>query len=623
METVEELFITGSRLEQFYKDPDDYYQEVLKRDPTNIRTNTALGNQYLKNGDYKTARKYFSTAIHRITTDYVRPKDAEALYLQGITLKALGLYDDAKDTLYRATWDQAYHSAAYFELAQISSIKGDYKKALDEVNESLSTNARNSRAIGLKASLERKLGDYDVAEKILSAIMEKDPLNFRISNEYYLLSKASGKIENSKSALASFTKKARNFNENYLELAVDYLNDGMLSEAQDVLERYEGEDPIIEYYLGYIQDKLGNKQGATKHFQQAQRISIDYTFPYRLETVKVLNRALDYNPKDGKVHYYLGNILYNKQPELAMDHWQKAVDNNQDLAMAYRNLGWGYYRHYDELQKAISYYEKAIALDGNNAIFYTELDNLYELNNSPVKNRLELFEGKEKVVNNRDDAFVRQITVLTLAGKPEEAVRLLKDKSFSYREGSSRVREVIIDAQLSLGLKLMHTKEYKKALEHFLMAQVPDEEAGSARSGNRDIQVNYFIGTAYAALNEIKKAKEYYNLAVQEATSNRSGIMNYYQGMSYLELNNETQAEIIFNNLIKEGDKMLNNKNRTTGDFFAIFGESESGNTKKSRAYTLTGLGNKGLGNLGKAKEDLTKAVALSVSNLWATNELY
>ena len=69
------------------------------------------------------------------------------LYLQGLTLKALELYDEAIDTLYRATWDHAWHSAAYLELARISCLKGDFSKALDQVNESLKTNAGNNSAI--------------------------------------------------------------------------------------------------------------------------------------------------------------------------------------------------------------------------------------------------------------------------------------------------------------------------------------------------------------------------------------------------------------------------------------------------------------------------------------------
>ncbi|GAB1452283.1 DUF5107 domain-containing protein [Draconibacterium sp.] len=620
--TVEELFITGSRMEQFYKTSINYYEEALKRDPENIRVNTAIGNQYLENGDYNTARKYFARAAKRLTTDYTRPATCEALYLQGITLKALELYNEAIDTLYRATWDYAYHSAAYFELAQISCIKGNFEKALHQINESLSTNMKNNRAFGLKASIQRKLGDYEVATESLKHLLKTDPLNFRLANEAYLLAKESGNAQKAAKELDSFTKKMRNFDQNYLELAVGYLNEGLLAEAEDVLHRYNGENPIVQYYLGFIEDKKGNRDEANKYFKTAQNLSEDYCFPFRLETVKVLDKALEYNNKDGKANYYLGNILYNRQPANAIAHWENSVDNEPDLAMAYRNLGWGYYRHYKDFQKAIPFYEKAIELDNSNAILFAELDLLYELNNSPVERRLKTFEGNESVVNKRDDAFVRQITVLTLAGKPDVAVDYLQDKVFSYREGSSRVREVIIDAQLSLGLKYMAEKNYQKALDHFLLAQVPDEEAGSARSGNRDIQVNYYIGKAYDALKNNAKANEFYTLATFAETSERVGIMSYYKGLSFMELKNKAKANNIFTELVYSGDKMLKNEAVEGVDFFTKFGEKEEEKTKRSKAYTVRGLGYKGLGKTKLAKEDLETAVELSVSNLWANTEL-
>lgn len=50
-------------------------------------------------------------------------------------------------------------------------------------------------------------------------------------------------------------------------------------------------------------------------------------------------------------------------------------------------------------------------------------------------------------------------------------------------------------------------------------------------------------------------------------------------------------------------------------------GEQDAESIRKSMAYTLCGLGNKGLGDKEKAQADLEKAVELSVSNLWATLE--
>ena len=97
--------------------------------------------------------------------------------------------------------------------------------------------------------------------------------------------------------------------------------------------------------------------------------------------------------------------------------------------------------------------------------------------------------------------------------------------------------------------------------------------------------------------------------------------MRYYQGLSHLKLGDKAKATEIFNTLISDGEKQIN-QTETNTDFFAIFGEREGENTRKSQAYTLRGLGYKGSGKNDLAKEDLKKAVELSVSNLWANTEL-
>ncbi len=272
IKTTEELYLTGSRILQFYNptlNAMDYFDEALKRDPYDIRTNTAVGNIHLRNGEYEIARRYFSKAITRLTKDYTRPSNCEALYLQGLTLKALELYDEAIDTLYRATWDYAWHSAAYLELARISCIKGDLQKALGQINESLSTNAVNNSAINLKASIQRNLGDPAGAEKTLAEVIEKDPLDFRAGNEVYLIAKAKGDLKRSEELLSELKRKMRGFDQNYLELAVGYMNDGFLNEAEDILRRFDGKNQEINYYLGYLQDKKGNRTEAEKYFQSS------------------------------------------------------------------------------------------------------------------------------------------------------------------------------------------------------------------------------------------------------------------------------------------------------------------------------------------------------------------
>jgi tetratricopeptide (TPR) repeat protein len=619
--TTEELFNAGNRIELFHNprlDPMDYYNEALNRDPGDIRTNTAVGNIFLKNGDYDNARKYFGKAIKRLTKDYTRPSTCEALFLQGLTLKALELYDEAIDTLYRATWDYAYHSAAYLELAGISCIKGDLVKALGQVNESLSTNNRNNSAIWLKAAIQRKLGNFDGALLTLGDLNVTDPLDFRIGNEYYLTTRESGNSQKAESILSELNKKMRDFDQNYLEMAVGYLNNGLLKEAEEVLRRFNGKNPIVYYYLGYIQDKNGNKEQAESLFKTANEQSTDHIFPFRLETVKVLGKALKYNPGDGKAYYYLGNILYDKQPMIAIENWEKAVKADPELAIAYRNLGWSYYHHQGEGAKAIDAYERAVSLKKDDPMYYTELDALYEISNAPIEKRLKLFEGSNETVKKRDDAFIRQISVLILADEPEKAVEYLTGRNFSYVEGSSSVMEVILNAHLMLGKKYYAEKKFKEALQQFLLAaDVPEEEGGSDRSINRSVQVNYYLGIAYEALGDRKRAKENFTLSANQAIGGTS-YLSYYKGLSSIKIGKTTQASEIFKLLTEDGNRQIEQRSNIVPDAFAKFGEAEAENSRLSQGYLMRGLGYKGLGETKLATEDLKKAVELSVSNLWA-----
>lgn len=624
IETVEELYLTGSRIEQFYNptlNAIDYYEEALRRDPSDIRTNTSMGNICLKNGDYVTARGYFSRAVKRLTKDYTRPSTCEALYLQGLTLKALGLYDEAVDTLYRATWDYACHSAAYLELARISASRNDLNKALEQVNESLSTNSRNNSAICLKSSILRHLGREKEAMEVLTGLPEDDPLDFRAGNEKYLILKSLGENQNAEKALEELTLKMRDFDQNYLELGIGYMNDDLTDEAENVFRRFSGKNPEICYYLGYIQDKKGNKAEAQKLFKEGSELPVDFVFPFRLETVNILKKVSEYRRDDAKPWYYIGNLLYDKQPDNAIVAWENAVKLDPSLAIAHRNLGWGYYHHQGDGLKAIASYVKAINLKKDEPVYYEELDALYEMSNAPVEKRLALFEGNNVVVSKRDDAFARQITVLTLAGKPDKAVEFLTGRKFNYREGSSRVRDIIIDAHLMLGKKYMSEKNYEKALAEFLLAQVPEEEAGGSRAGNRNLQVDYFTGLAYDAMGNKSKAKKYFSLSTAQESGNSSYI-KYYQGLSYSKLGKKAEAGNAFNALITEGERQVSQSASNEADYFAKFGTREAENARLSNACLLKGLGYKGLGRTAEAKENLQKAVELSAGNLYAITEL-
>ncbi|HEX2395150.1 MAG TPA: DUF5107 domain-containing protein, partial [Bacteroidales bacterium] len=96
--SIEELYYTGLRLEQFHNpsfDPYAYYEEALRRDSSDYRVNTALGLLYLKRGIFGEAEQHLQTAVNRITSNYTKPKDGEAYYYLGLCQKLSGNTESA------------------------------------------------------------------------------------------------------------------------------------------------------------------------------------------------------------------------------------------------------------------------------------------------------------------------------------------------------------------------------------------------------------------------------------------------------------------------------------------------------------------------------------------------
>jgi tetratricopeptide (TPR) repeat protein len=95
---------------------------------------------------YDKAEEHLRRAVKRLSIDYTRPINTEALYHLGVSLRAQGKLDEAYEAFARATWDYAFHSPAQYQLAELSCRKGEFATALEQVDQSLATNALDNKA---------------------------------------------------------------------------------------------------------------------------------------------------------------------------------------------------------------------------------------------------------------------------------------------------------------------------------------------------------------------------------------------------------------------------------------------------------------------------------------------
>ena len=540
------------------------------------------------------------------------------MYNLGLILKDEGLIHDAIDTLYRSAWDYEYASASYLQLARISSSTGHFAQALHEAGMAVNYNGMNIDAKNLKTTLLRREGRKEEALALAKEVRKFDPLNFYAARE---MVKLGAEVD------PALKKLLRDEPENYLELAIYYFNNGFVDDCKEILSVSESVKPYptTEYWLGALQDAAGDSEAAAAFFDKASAQSIDYVFPFRLETAKVLARAAEYRPNDAVTQYYLGNIWYQKQPEKALSHWTKAVELAPDFAMALRCIGW-YWRFKDEYvkkdpadyDKAIAWYKKAIAADkDHNAIFLTECDEIMEVANYPLEDRYALFAGKEEVYNRRYDTETRAIRQMILRGEYEKALEPLLSRFYSRREHVDDLHDTYVDACILAGFKAWKDGKDDLALKYMLMGEQYPENQGYSHLeySARDAQVWYNIGLAYEKTGDPVKAKAYYEKASDVVIKEKDAVYNYEKGLALMKLGRGDGVRKLYKELVRLGKEK---KTDYVNNFFESFDRGPYEQDINTAACYMQGVGYQALGRKGKAKRCFREALRYRNDNLWA-----
>ncbi|MCK4886799.1 MAG: DUF5107 domain-containing protein [Planctomycetes bacterium] len=629
IETIEELYLTGLRILQFHNSalkPMPYFKEALRRDAGDSRVNTIVGLMEYNNAEYDLAAEHLNIAIKRISKDYTRVIDCKAYYYLGLVLRAQGKYEQAYKNFYRAVWDYTYTACGYYQLAELSCIKGDFTTALDLLDKSLELNVKNIKAIALKASLLRKLGQFNKAKCVAEELLDLHPLNYRAMNEIALCQFAIGRKGLAVETTENLAKTMRDVVQSYLTLAVDYGNCGMYDDAIDVLSRAAKRNkkgisnfPLVFYYIGYYNQARGDLDRANLNYHMAAKMPSDYGFPFRLETIDVLKAAMKNNPADSKAPYYLGNLLYEKQPEVAIKYWEKSRQLEGEFPLIHRNLGLAYYRTEKDAPKAIASYEKAIRYNKQDARVFYEIDKLYEQVGKNPKERLEILKANHAVVVKRDETLSQEIILLTQLGRYDRAKELLMNNHFHTWEGGGYIHDAHVNNSLLMGRRAWRQGDFAEALEHFKQADVypVNQEVGRRIPDERGPQANYNIATAYDIMGEKDEAIKHYKKAAELVITEPWSMSRGFQGLAWRRLDDEAKAKEIFEQLIITGQEKIEKK--IAQDFFAKFGEQETDEARMAEGHFFKGLGYEGLGQIEMAKVEFKDAVKLDVNHLWAT----
>ncbi|MFO7448147.1 MAG: DUF5107 domain-containing protein [Ignavibacteriaceae bacterium] len=619
--SVEELYLTGLRLDQFYNanlDPMPYYEEALNRDPGDYRTNIQLGILALKGNNLEEAEKSFRTAAERITSRYTRPRDGEGLYYLGYTLKLQGKSDEAYDYLYDAAWSSAWYTAAYYQLAEIDCARGDFEKALDHVNRAVSTNAENLQALNLKAVILRKLGNIDEAKNQLAEILGKDILNHQARHEMFYILSSAGDEKRADEIADELSEIMRDEVQSYLELALEYSNAGFIKEAVDVLNRLEkkGNDfPMLYYYLGYYYSKMGEQNRAADYFNIASKKPHAYCFPFRIESVDVLNTAIKINSQDAKAPYYLGNLFYEEQPQKSIELWEKSRDIDESFYIVHRNLAQAYEEVQKDITKAMKSMELAVESNNDDPRLLFEMDKLYEKNKESSEKKYALLSNNTETAKKRTETMLRLATRAVEIGKYDEALEILLNNEFPQFEGGREMQDAYLNTFILRGIEYLNQGKNDLAMKDFETALAyPLDRWGRSRLA----QIHYWIGRMHEIRGEEENAKKSYQQCLDIAVEGFGDDQGYgfYHGLALEKLGKNGEAKKLFEDLLSRA------QSQDANTFFRQFEGGLSEDQQLASRRYLAGLAYEGLGENDKAITEYREALKLNPGHVWSKSHI-
>ena len=607
--SADELYITGLHLEQYRhatRSPAPYWSEALRRDPLDSRCNNAMGRWHLRRGEFARAETFFRSAIARLTSRNSNPYDGEAYYNLGLCLRYLARDDEAYSALYKATWNQAWAGAGYHALAEIDCARQQWATALEHLNHSLRFDTDHLRARNLKVLVLRRLGQSIEAGSLLRETLRLDPLDWWARH-----------LAGEPLACDLQTR---------LDIAHDYVRAGFIAEAIELLQQAAarprdlpdqswGALPLVEYMLGWLEEKRGDPAGALKYFRRAAKLPPDYCFPARLEEIAILEAAIRSNPMDARAPYYLGNLLYDRRRhQEAVGLWERSAKLDDSFSIVWRNLGIGYFNIRKQPAKARAAYNKALKANPVDARLLFERDQLWKrLGERPEKRMRELTRHLE-LVEQRDDLSVEFCALLNHLGRHVEAMQRLAGRRFQpWEGGEGGPLGQHVRTHLALGREALAHQDFICAANHFNKALDAPHHLGEAKHllANQS-DIHYWLGVACHHLGENAKAKQHWHVAAnfkgdfQEMSVRAFSEMTYCSAMAWRKLGSHAKADALFRDLLAYARKRQ--QTRAEIDYFAtslptmlLFGDDLQ-LRQETTALFLQAQAWLGLGELRKAR---------------------
>ena len=524
----------------------ELYEKALKLDAGYSKAHIGLGLLDFQAGLYQAARDHFQAALDRD-----REED-EALYHLGLAEIALSNHDAAKRALWKAANRQYCSAPAKYLLNVIAAREEDAPADYDYTDKGNVLIAAMARRAGFPG-FELPETDSNIISHLNRA-------------EAWLTAAESGDAGEAEIAWKDLVNGSRGEPQTWLEVACDYIEWGMhddafvlLTHGMDQIEAVRVH-PEALYYIGYVATVLGEDEAAAQALEMAAAMPPAYCFPSRLESIEVLNTALEHNPNDARAMYYLGNLLAAKyRTDEALELWQKAVALWPGFAVLHNNIG-SVLRARNDVAGAIAAFEQARACNPHDCHYYLDLERLYEKRGDESQARLALYENAPDDVQAKWQMASRMADLKVQCKDFDGALELLSAHRYFPWEGATGMRSIYLGALLGRAEAAEAESRTADALADYEAAMQYPRNLGVGKFNHpTDARIYLLAADAAAKLGLADKEKQYLMVAAEEPHRG-IGEADVYKARALARLNRTAEAETLRAAIKAEADNRLTTK---------------------------------------------------------------
>lgn len=497
-------------------------------DPSHRAALVQLSELEFRKTNYSKALEYANRVLQMDTYN------ANANYRAGIAYRALNDTVNALESLGWAARDIKYRSVSYAQMAESYLASKNYQRAIDYAQKALDYNTYNLNARKVLLVTARKLGDKIGFDHEIKALLKIAPLDhFAVLEKHFM---ASEKL--SSEVAENITNEFPE--ETSLSLALQYQSFGLSEEALSVLQLHP-KNTKNQLWNAYILRQKDVAKSKTL-LDQAVNASTAFVFPYRRETIPVLEWASQQN-NSWKLRYYLAQNYLAIGLQEKGKTLLKTLETTPDVATFYL------FRAKLLNDTSVSDQEKdylmAQQLRPNDWKTWEELIQFY-LKNKEYESAFKISRKAHKKFSNNYNIGLAHAKSLLNMGRYAEVTRILQQIQVLPYEHASESRKIYEEAHIALAESYLHKGDFKKAIPILEQSKKWPENIGVGKPYEPDERLqNYLLAISYGETDQIGKRDELLNEIVVYTNEHidRPAINHLFGLLALKKLGRENEVE--------------------------------------------------------------------------------